>query len=126
MNDEQPPSQSKLIAVMCVVAVADFSLLLFTVYLIYKIFKLVRTTDVPMLLSIISLALALFCFFIYSIGLILQACYFGRGDLFITTDTFTSFLRMMDFGKVAFTFSAFLFDLYKWCTFIVATSADVS
>ncbi len=30
-----------------------------------------------------------------------------------------------DQAKILFMFSAFLFDLYKWCVFIAATSQDV-
>ena len=31
----------------------------------------------------------------------------------------------IDQAKVLLTFNAFLFDLYKWCVFITATSQDV-
>ena len=63
-------SQSKLVAVMCIVSLVDLCLLSFACYLVLKIYHLVKFTDKPMLLSIASIALALACFLVYSILLI--------------------------------------------------------
>ena len=118
-------SQAKLIAVMIIVALVDLGLFSFACYLVYKIYKLIHFRDLPMLLSIISITLALICFEVYSILLIVQANLIGQ-DVYLNTDDGTNILRIIDFFKVMFTFCAFVFDLYKWCIFITATSTDVS
>ena len=114
---------------MSIVAIADFSLLVFATYLVYKIYKLVKFSDKPMLLSTISIALALLAFLIYSTLLIVQAELIAN-DLnpnednmpYLETADGTNLLRVIDSFKVMFTFCAFVFDLYKWCIFITATS----
>ena len=66
-------TQTKLISVMYVVASADFALLCFAAYLVFRVHKLVGFRDLPMLLSILSVALALTAFLTYSVLLIVQA-----------------------------------------------------
>ena len=82
-NEEQIDAfqvdQSKLIIVMIVVAVLDTGLLLFSLRLVTKVFRLIKFTDIPMLLSIVSISLALFFFLIYSILLIIQAFWQNEG-----------------------------------------------
>ena len=82
-NEEQIDAfqvdQSKLIIVMIVVAVLDTGLLLFSLRLVTKVFGLIKFTDIPMLLSIVSISLALFFFLIYSILLIIQAFWQNEG-----------------------------------------------
>ena len=110
---------------MMVVSVLDFSLLIFAIRLVVKVFSLVRMTDMPMLLSVVSIAMALLFFLIYSILLIVQAFMENHGNNgYLNTDDGTNWIRVMDFMKVMFTFCAFLFDLYKWCIFIIATTVD--
>ena len=97
----------------------------FACYLVFKIYKLVKFTDKPMLLSIASITMALTCFLVYSILLIVQA-ELTDDTLFIKTVNGTNVIRVIDNLKVMFTFCAFVFDLYKWCLFIIATSTDAS
>ena len=80
--------------------------------------------DLPLLLSIIMITLALLCFEVYSVFLILQGYNFGQ-IIYINSNEFVNILRMIDFTKVVLTFSAFVFDLYKWGLFINATSTEV-
>ena len=44
--------------------------------------------------------------------------------MFLTSGDGTNVLRMIDYMKVMFTFCAFVFDLYKWCIFIIATTVE--
>ena len=44
--------------------------------------------------------------------------------MFLTSVDGTNVLRVMDYMKVMFTFCAFVFDLYKWCIFIIATTVE--
>jgi hypothetical protein len=44
---------------------------------------------------------------------------------FLNTDRGSNLILAVDQLKVMFTFCAFVFDLYKWCVFIVATSQTV-
>jgi hypothetical protein len=86
-----------------------------------------------MLLSIVSVALALTAFLTYSILLIIQANLIAEHgedpdyeEPFIMTADGTNVIRVVDSFKVMFTFCAFVFDLYKWCIFIIATATDIS
>jgi len=79
----------------------------------------VKLTDLPMLLSIISIAVSLLCLFAFQIWSII-------GDLQGTSGFFNSnradcIANSFDSMKLTFLFFAFTFDLYKWCVFIAAT-----
>ena len=64
---DQPVSQAEFIFVMAIISIVSFGLLCFACYLIVKIYRLVKFKDMPLLLSIISIALALICLLIFSI-----------------------------------------------------------
>ncbi len=127
-GEEPEPSQTKLISVMYVVAFCTLGLLLFALYLIPKIYSLVKFTDRPLLLSVVSIAMALSCFLTYSILLIVQAQMILAEDngAYLNSLNGTNVIRAIDYLKVMFTFCGFVFDLYKWGLFIIATSTDVS
>jgi hypothetical protein len=113
---------------MYVVAFCTLGLLLFALYLIPKIYSLVKFTDRPLLLSVVSIAMALSCFLTYSILLIVQAQMILAEDdgAYLNSLNGTNVIRAIDYLKVMFTFCGFVFDLYKWGLFIIATSTDVS
>ena len=98
-------------------------------FLVMKVFKLVQFQDMPLLLSIISITLALICFFCYNCMLLISTIdsnyYYGWDKDFLNTDRGVNLTLAVDQLKVMFTFCAFVFDLYKWCVFIVATSQTV-
>lgn len=57
----------KILLIISLMAVLDLCLLTFALYLIAKVYKLIKFTDLPMLLSVISVALALICLLIFCI-----------------------------------------------------------
>jgi hypothetical protein len=61
----------------------DFGLLLFASYLVYKIYKLVKFSDKPMLLSIIAIHLSLFLLFLFCV-LDIYGMYASDDDLINT------------------------------------------
>ena len=116
------PSQSKFISVMIIVSIIDTSFLIYSCILVRKVYKLVKFHDLPMLLSVLSITLALFFFLGYLSLSIVQAILKTQDEHFFNSDNGDNMLTAVDYGKVMFTFSAFVFDLYKWCLFIAATS----
>ena len=82
-----------------------------------------------MLLSIVSISLALASFLIYNAMMLIATTQIndikGWNLLYLNTDKGVNFRLSIDQLKVMFTFSAFVFDLYKWCVFIVATKQNV-
>jgi hypothetical protein len=92
--------------------------------LIRKVYNLVKLTDLPMLFSIISITLALafmLTFIIWSIiGTVTPLTGFFNSNL---SDCIAN---AFDSLKLTFIFHAFIYDLYKWCIFLVATSTDIS
>ncbi len=82
-----------------------------------------------MILSIISITLALLCFLAYNVLMLIATIeindYEGWDQLYLNTDKGVNFRLAIDQLKVMFTFCAFVFDIYKWCVFIVATSQTV-
>ena len=50
-----------------IAATLDVSLLCFSSYLVYKVYKLVKFEDLPMLLSIISITLSLICLLAFQV-----------------------------------------------------------
>ena len=57
----------KILLTISLTAVLDLCLLTFALYLIVKVYKLIKFTDLPMLLSVISVVLALICLLIFCI-----------------------------------------------------------
>ncbi len=86
---------------------------------------MVKLNDIPMLLSIVSISLALTSFLIYNIMMLIATMeindYDGWDTYYLNTVRGVNFRLSIDQLKVMFTFFAFVFDLYKWCVFIVAT-----
>lgn len=119
---DPPPSEInfKLLIVIGIASIIDCGLLIFAFYLVFKVYKLVKFTDMPMLLSIIAITLSLI--------LLLVFCAFDIASLYVPeTDWFnrsegTIITEQIDRLKVMFIYCAFIFDLYKWCVFIAATS----
>ena len=100
----------------------------FSVYLVYKIYKLVKFQDVAMLASIVCITLALVFFLAYNTLQLIRS-YILSGEnadqYFLGTNEAVVTMVSVDQVKVMLTFSAFVFDLYKWCVFIAATSQKV-
>lgn len=89
-------------------------------YLVYKVYKLVKWTDLPMLLSIISITLALVFLLIFCIIDLVSMT--QPADAWLNTKVGSQFTEAFDDIKIMFMFTAFLFDLYKWCIFLAVTS----
>ncbi len=113
----------KFDAVMIGMSVLTFLLLLFVLYLIRNVYKLVGFTDIPMLLQVTSLSLSLSCKrILYSFYIVLLVyCILCSIEDFLDDNSSllaylsnTEILREIDFFKIEFLFSALLFDLYKW------------
>lgn len=115
---------TKLKAVMFFVAFLTLGLLLFAINLSYKIFNLIKFTDKPFLFSIFAITLALTCFLCYCC-LYLAKLYLPD-DSFLNTENGTDIMIVIDNLKVMLILCAFVFDLYKWGIFLIATSNDVS
>ena len=102
--------------------VLDFSLLIFSSILVRKIYRLIGTNDLPMLLSIVSITLALLCFLGYCVLSVTQAILKQTiDDHVLNSDNGDNILTAVDEFKVMFTLCAFVLDLYKWCLFIIAS-----
>jgi hypothetical protein len=108
----------KLLITIGSTALLDLSLLIFAVYLIFNIYKLVKFNDIPMLLSIISIALALLCLFIFCVMDIMS---FYSEKSYFNTAFGSNLCEQFDSMKVMFIYCAFVFDLYKWCIFIAVS-----
>ena len=63
----EDPSTSKFDSVMICLSVVTFLLLLFVLYLIRNVYKLVGFTDIPMLFQVTALFLSLSFLLVYSI-----------------------------------------------------------
>ena len=93
-------------------------------YLVYKVYKLVKWTDLPMLLSIISITLALISLLLFCIMDLVSMT--QPEDAWLNTRVGTQFIQAFDDIKIMFMFTAFLFDLYKWCIFLAVTTQSES
>jgi hypothetical protein len=114
----------KQLAVLIFCAILGGLLIGYAFVLIRKVCNLVKWTDLAMLFSIISITLALTFMLIFIIWSII-------GTVTPITDFFNSNLsdciaNGFDCLKLTFIFHAFIYDLYKWCIFLVATSTDIS
>ena len=105
-------------------AFLDFGLLIFSSYLVYKIYTLVKFSDKPMLFSIIAIEMSLFLLLIFCILDIIS--FKVNDDNFLNTGLGLSMMEQIDRLKVMFIYCAFVFDLYKWCIFIAATGTTIS
>jgi hypothetical protein len=92
--------------------------------LIRKVYNLVKWTDLPMLLSIISITLALTFILIFIIWSIIGTVTPLTG--FFNSNLSDCIANAFDSLMLTFIFHAFIYDLYKWCIFLVATSMDIS
>lgn len=113
------PSHSKLVAAISLGAVLDFGLLLFAIYLVFKVYNLVKLTDKPMLLSIIAITTSLVLLLTYCILDIISL--YLPDESYLNTVIGSNITTQIDRLKVTFIFCAFIFDLYKWCVFLAAT-----
>ena len=102
-----------------IAASLDLLLLSFACYLSFKVYKLVKFTDLPMLLSIISIAISLVCMLAFQIWSILGDLQSQSG--FFNSNIADCIANSFDTMKLTFLFFAFTFDLYKWCVFLAAT-----
>jgi hypothetical protein len=97
--------------------------------MVNKVFKLVKFQDMTLLLNIISITLALIFFLAYNIITIIATYEIngidGWDELFLNTDYGVNLRVALDSLKVMFTICAFVFDVYKWSVFIVATSQTI-
>ena len=93
-------------------------------YLVYKVYKLVKWTDLPMLLSILSITLALIFLLVFCIIDLVSMT--QPGDAWLNTKVGSQYTEAFDDIKIMFMFTAFLFDLYKWCIFLAVTSQSES
>ena len=66
-QDDYEFDPSRYILVMTFISILTFGLLCFACYLVVKIYRLVKFKDMPLLLSIISITLALICLLIISL-----------------------------------------------------------
>jgi hypothetical protein len=69
----EQPSLLKPIIAEGILIIVNFLLLCFAIIILVKIFKLIKFTDIPMLLSIVSVTLALLVFLIVLIFNVIQA-----------------------------------------------------
>ncbi|TNV78760.1 hypothetical protein FGO68_gene14159 [Halteria grandinella] len=94
----------------------------FSSFLTFKIYRLVKFKDLSLLFSIISLTLALFCIAVYSIVDIFFRLFVQEFEDMIEAYELLTCIEQVDRAKVMFIFCAFVFDIYKWCIFIIATN----
>ena len=134
LTQENPPvpplnNREKLLGVTWAMTALNLVLVFASSFLVVKVYKLVQFQDMPLLLSIISITLSLICFFCYNTMQLVRTIesnyYYGWDEYFLNTGRGVNLILAVDQLKVMFTFCAFVFDLYKWCVFIVATSQTV-
>jgi hypothetical protein len=127
-DESVPIPQSKLIGVTYAICAFNVCFLGFSVFLVYKIYKLVKFQDITMLASIVCITLALVFFLVYNILQLIRSYILSGGNAdqyFLGGNEAVVTLVSVDQVKVMLTFNAFVFDLYKWCVFIAATSQKV-
>ena len=123
MSDNAFSHHDKWLITCFVIIGLSLFLLFFSLHVVRKIFILVSFKDLPLMLSIISISLAL-VFLITSESLDV-ARIFDVYDDSIKFDLRIHKIQQFDATKVMFMFLAFVFDLYKWCVFIATTGKDV-
>ena len=105
-----------------IIAISLF-LLSISLYLVQKVYRLIGLKDLPLMLSIISITLALIC---SSTNLSLDVVRIvSLYDKSLNFKLSVYKLYQLDRAKVMFIFFAFVFDLYKWCVFIAYTGKNV-
>ena len=105
-----------------IIAISLF-LLSISLYLVQKVYRLIGLKDLPLMLSIISITLALIC---SSTNLSLDVVRIvSLYDKSLNFKLSVYKLYQLDRAKVMFIFFAFVFDLYKWCVFIASTGKNV-
>jgi len=114
-------STLKFDVAMSVMSVLTLCLLVFVLYLVRKVHKLVGFSDLPMLFQVIAIAMSITCLLIYCILGLVQDFVNPNGSLYYYLEN-SEITREIDFFKVEFLFSALLFDLYKWSVFLLATN----
>ena len=108
----------------CFVIIAICLFLLFlSLYLVKKVYQVIGLKDLPLMLSIISVSLALICSTIFISLDVVRI--FSLYDKTINFKVSVYKLQQVDRAKVMFIFFAFVFDLYKWCVFIASTGKNV-
>ena len=105
-----------------IIAISLF-LLSISLYLVQKIYRLIGLKDLPLMLSIISITLALICSSTNLSLDVVRIVSFYDKSLNFKLSPYK--LNQLDRAKVMFIFFAFVFDLYKWCVFIASTGKNV-
>jgi hypothetical protein len=123
MSDNAFSHHDKWLITCFVIIGLSLFLLSFSLHLVRKIFTLVSFKDLPLMLSIISISLALL--FLITFLSLDVARIFDIYDDSINFDLSVYKIQQFDRTKVMFMFFAFVFDLYKWCVFIASTGKDV-
>eukprot|EP00347_Sterkiella_histriomuscorum_P019441 403341617 len=90
-------------------------------YLVFKVYKLVKNTDLPQLFSISSLFLSLLFIMIYIILFVLRLRADPESYIYQS-----NIVRITNFCAVIFFSVALIFDLYKWITFLIATKVYIN
>ena len=113
---------------MSFLSLATLALLLFTLYLLSKVHRLLKFQDIVLLLSVASLSLSLLCkpLYIFTTSLtgLLVYCVLSVVGNYLPDDHYlntSNFIKEVDFSKIVFLFIALMFDLYKWCIFLIGT-----
>ena len=88
-----------------------------------KVYRLIGLKDLPLLLSVISISLALLC--LSTVDSLDVVRIFSLYDESINFNISVYKLQQVDVAKVMFLFFALVFDLYKWCFFIASTGKNV-
>ena len=98
-------------------------LISFSVYLVQQIIRFTGVKDLPLILSIISITVALICIVIFMSLDIVRILSLYDETINFTMSVYK--LQQFDRLKVMFMFFAFVLDLYKWCVFIASTGKNV-
>jgi len=96
-------------------------MLLYILFLISKVHRILKFQDKVLLLSLTSLALSVFCLLIFCIMIAVSR--FLENGPYIKDDYLDTTLQV---AEPSFIYIALMFDLYKWCMFLIGTIKDTS
>lgn len=113
------PGESKILIIYGFTVAISVVMLILSGYVLRSVFKLVKFKDMPLLLSVVSVVLALLFKIIFvSLSIIQEE---SSDDSFLNTRQGDNVILVFTATSVFFIFAGFSLDLYKWGSFIMAT-----
>ena len=93
--------------------------------LVFKIYKLLKFQDIPMLASIIAISCSLFFLGCYFITMIIEENFYIQNPDHPLLEIYYRINSSFNFLAINLLFSAFIFDLYKWWFFLLTQDISI-